>query len=88
MATRLDLEEKMSRVLQEKTALENKLKNLEKDLEEEKAAQKSAKSALIQEQLVSQSLKEELAKVNNQLQAFKEAELKEASESLKKTKKK
>jgi uncharacterized protein YlxW (UPF0749 family) len=77
MATRLDLEEKVNKLLQEKTALENKIKSEGKELEEEKAAHKATKKALAQEQIVNQSLKEELAKVTK-LKEVLEEDLKEA----------
>ncbi len=77
MATRLDLEEKMSKFLQEKTAFDEKLKAKDKELEEEKAAHQATKKALVQEQLVDQSLKEELQKMTKLKEAL-EDDLKEA----------
>jgi len=77
MATRLDLEEKMSKFIQEKGAIEQKLSNAAKDLEEEKTANQATKKALLQEQLVNQSLKEELEKVTK-LKETLEDDLKEA----------
>jgi len=85
MATRLDLEEKMNKFSQEQTTLNAKLKTKEKESEEEKAAYQATKNALVQEQLVNQSLKEELAKVTK-LKETLEEDLKEAlvtSKSLK-----
>jgi len=61
-ATRIQLEEKEGRFLQEKTALEEKAKTKEKEAEEAKAALEATKKILVQEQLVNQSLKEELQK--------------------------
>jgi predicted Holliday junction resolvase-like endonuclease len=70
MATRLDLEEKMSKVGREQQAREAKLKAAEKALEEEKAGHEAADRALIQEQAVNNSLKEELGKVTKQKEAL------------------
>jgi hypothetical protein len=64
MAARLALEEKTSKYVQEKSALEEKAKAKEKEAQELKAALEVAQKALAQEQLVNQSLKEELQKVN------------------------
>jgi hypothetical protein len=61
MATRLDAEEKLVKFTQEKQALEEKLKAKEQELIEEKTAHQATKKALVQEQLVNQSLKEECA---------------------------
>lgn len=63
MATRLDLEEKMSKVAQERVRDEKRIGSLNKALEEEKAAHQSAKKALTEEQAAGQSLKEELNKI-------------------------
>jgi hypothetical protein len=86
MATRLDLEEKMTKFAQGKVAMEEKLKNTTEALEEEKAAHQAIKKALLQEQLVNQSLKEELAKVTKLKEALEE-DLKEALVAAKKSKK-
>ena len=77
MATRLDLEEKMNKFTEEKTALETKLSNLTQELDEDKAAHQATKKALLQEQLVNQSLKEEIQKVTKLKEALEE-DLKEA----------
>ncbi len=63
MFTRMDLEEKMTKAIQDKAALETKLNDVTKDLETEKALSQELKKELIQERLVTQSLKEELYKV-------------------------
>ncbi|MCX5703273.1 MAG: hypothetical protein NT066_02105, partial [Candidatus Omnitrophica bacterium] len=88
MATRLDLEEKMNKFSQEKKAIEGKLKALENELQEEKATLGVTKKAVLQEQLINQSLKEELSKLTKLKEALEE-DLKEAlvhakSEKLKK----
>ncbi len=72
MMTRLDSEEKLSKFLQEKQALEAKLASANQALEEEKAGMGAAKKALLQEQLVNQSLKDELQKVNKLKEALEE----------------
>lgn len=77
MVTRLDLEEKMAKFAQGKKAMDDKIKAVEKELEEEKAANETTKKALVQEQLVGQSLKDELAKVTKLKEALEE-DLKEA----------
>lgn len=65
VALRLELEEKISKFAQEKTAAEENIKALKQELEKEKATHEVTKKALLQEQLVSQSLKEELEKIAN-----------------------
>lgn len=77
IATRLDLEEKMSKLMQEKLGLEKKLNDLTEGLEAEKAGHQATQKALLQEQLVNQSLKEEIAKVTKLKEALEE-DLKEA----------
>ena len=77
MATRLDLEEKMGKFMQEKQALEKKINDLTQALEEEKAGHRTTQKALLQEQLVNQSLKEEIVKVTK-LKETLEEDLKEA----------
>jgi len=63
MFTRMDLEERMTKAMQDRAALETKLNDVTKDLETEKALSQELKKGLIQERLVTQSLKEELYKV-------------------------
>jgi stress-induced morphogen len=63
MSMRLQLEEKMSKFSQEKSALEEKAKAKEKEAQELKAELEATKKTLAQEQLVNESLKEELQKV-------------------------
>ena len=69
---RLDAEEKMSKFSQEKPVLEEKLKMAEKELQDEKAAHQATKTAFAQEQLVNQSLKEEILKVTKLKDALEE----------------
>ena len=77
MYTRIDLEEKMTKCLQEKTKAEEKLSVAEKALEAGKASLQATKDSLTQEQLVNQSLKEELQRVTKLKEAL-EDDLKEA----------
>ena len=79
MGQRLDLEERLSKINQEKVAT---LDKLQKDLEEEKAAHLNSKKALTEEQLINQSLKEELQKVVKVKEAL-EKDLKDALASKK-----
>lgn len=72
MAARLDLEEKMSKVAQDKQNTEKNISDLTRQLEEEKAAHEVTKKALVQEQLVNQSLKEEIEKVTKLKEALEE----------------
>ena len=72
MAARLALEEKTSKYVQEKSALEEKAKAKEKEAQELKAALEAAQKALAQEQLVDQSLKEELQKVTKLKETLEE----------------
>lgn len=85
MATRLELEEKLSKFTQDKLGTEEKLKSLTQELEEEKAAHQATKKALLQEGLVSISLKEEIQKVIKLKEALEE-DLKEALVASKSTK--
>ncbi|MDD5254932.1 MAG: hypothetical protein PHR11_02625 [Candidatus Omnitrophica bacterium] len=77
MATRMDLEEKMSAFTQQKSAADDKAAQLNKTLEDEKAAHQATRNALTQEKLVNQSLKEELEKIIKLKEALEE-DLKEA----------
>jgi len=88
MRTRLDCEEKLNNFSKEKTATENKVHAATQALEEERVALTAAKKALLQEQLVSQSLKEEIEKITK-LKETLEEDLKEALVKIKaeKTKK-
>lgn len=74
---RMNAEEEKLKLIQENSTLQEKLKKSEQALEEEKAGAQATKKALVQEQLVNQSLKDELEKVNKVKEAL-EADLKEA----------
>jgi hypothetical protein len=63
MAVRLDAEEKLAAFSGEKQAFEEKLKAKEQELIDEKTAHQATKKSLLQEQLVNQGLKEELARL-------------------------
>ena len=86
MSARLQLEEKMSKFSSEKSALEEKAKAKEKEAEEAKQNFETTKKALVQEQLVNESLKEELQKVSK-LKEILENDLKNALVAEKKAKK-
>ena len=78
MAVRLQLEEKINKFSQERAVLEEKVKAKEKEAEEAKAALEEVKKILVQEQLINQSLKDELQKVAKPKEASG-ANLKKAS---------
>lgn len=86
MVARLALEEKTSKYVQEKSVLEEKAKAKENQVQELEVSLDTAKKALVQDQLVSQSLKEELQKVTKLKEALEE-ELRQALVNGKKTKK-
>lgn len=77
MELRLDVEEKLSNLGNAKEKLEDRVKALTQELEEEKVSHQVNKKSLLQEQLVNQSLKEELAKITKLKEAL-EDDLKEA----------
>jgi uncharacterized membrane protein YhiD involved in acid resistance len=77
IAKRLDAEEKLNKLLQEKPTQEEKLNKAQNDLEEEKVNHEATKKELEQERLVNMSLKEELQKLTK-LKEKLEDDLKEA----------
>lgn len=77
MASRMESEEKLLKLQQEKAKLENALQNATQALETERASHEATKKLLLEEQLVTKSLKEELAKVTK-LKETLEENLKEA----------
>jgi len=83
MANRIVLEERMSKFSQDRSSLEEKAKAKEKEAEELKQALDTAHKSLVQEQLINQSLKEELQKITK-LKDTLEADLKQAKEEGKK----
>jgi len=86
MAARLALEERMSKFSQDKSALEEKAKAKEKEAQELRDTLEATKKALVQNQLVNQSLKEELEKVTKLKEALEE-NLKETAAGANKSKK-
>src|SRR5512136_2428568 len=62
-ASSWDLEQRMSKFVQEKKTLDAELDGLTKDLEAEKAGHEITKTSLTQEQMINSSLKEELQKI-------------------------
>ena len=86
MAMRLALEEKTSKYAQDKSASDEKVKAKENQVQELKVALEAVKKTLIQDQLVSQSLKEELEKVTK-LKENLEEELRQVLVNVKKPKK-
>ena len=86
MVARLALEEKTGKYAQEKAALEEKAKAKENQVEELTVSLEGTKKALVQEQLINISLKEELAKVTK-LKETLEEELRQALIDGKKIKK-
>ncbi len=72
-----DMEQKANKFTQEKTVLDKKLADLSKDIEAEKTLHESTKKALVQEQMINNSLKEELHKMTKLKEAL-ETDLKEA----------
>lgn len=85
-SARLALEERTSKYVQEKAAIEEKVKAMENQIQELKVALEATSKALVQDQLVNQSLKEELQKVIKVKEGLDE-ELKQASVDGKKLKK-
>jgi chromosome segregation ATPase len=77
MVTRIELEENLNKISQEKNALEQKLNSITRSLNEEKISLDETKKSLAQEQSVSESLREELQKVTK-LKETLEEDLKEA----------
>ena len=83
MANRIALEERMSKFSQDRSSLEEKAKAKGKEAEELKQALDTVNKSLVQEQLINQSLKEELEKITK-LKDTLEADLKQAKEEGKK----
>ena len=77
ISKRLDAEEKLTKFMQDKPAVEQRLKQLEKESVDQKAALETTQKTLEQEQLVNMSLKEELEKLTK-LKETLEEDLKEA----------
>lgn len=76
-SARFDLEDKINNLGREKDSIEQKLSALSKEFEAEKAAHQADKNTLQQEQLVTQTLKDELQRMVKLKEAL-EKDLKEA----------
>lgn len=74
---RIEMEEQSTNFLKEKSNFVESIKQLTAQLEEEKAANQSTKKALVEEQLMSDSLKQEVEK-EARLKQVLEENLKEA----------
>ena len=72
MLTRIELEEKISKFTQDRAVSDGKLNSISSELGEEGSAHEATKKALLQEQLVNQSLKEELEKITKLKEALEE----------------
>jgi hypothetical protein len=70
--TRLDIEEKLSKFMQDKSSIDAKLTALSKELEAERENHASTKKMLLQEQLINESLKNELQKVSKLKETLEE----------------
>lgn len=77
MAMRLDIEEKINKFSQENATLQERLNRKDVELTEERSSHQATKKAMAQEQLVNESIKDELQKVTK-LKETLEADLKEA----------
>jgi hypothetical protein len=76
-ASSWDMEQRMSKFVQEKKALDAQLTGLVKELGAEKAGHEITQKALAQEEMINSSLKEELQKITK-LKVALEEDLKEA----------
>jgi len=72
MLQRMDIEEKMSKSAQDNAALALKLKTIQKELNDEIAAHQATKKMLIQEQMIGESLKDDLQRVTKIKEALEE----------------
>ncbi|MFH0855312.1 MAG: hypothetical protein V1869_02165 [Candidatus Omnitrophota bacterium] len=86
MFQRMELEEKTGKLALDNANAAGKLKELQKQLDQEAASNLATKKALIQEQLISSSLKEDLQKLVKVKETLEE-ELKKQLKANKKAKK-
>ena len=84
MDSRLESEQKLGEFMKQKSSLEDKINKIQQELTEEKAALEATKKSLVQEQLISNSLKTELEKISKLKEALEE-DLKEALVEVKST---
>lgn len=83
MLQRLEMEEKMTKLLQDNISSSGKLKEMQKQLDEAKDNLETAKKELAQEQLVTASLKEDLQRLTKAKDALEEELKKELGSSIK-----
>jgi cell division protein FtsL len=83
--TRMEIEERLSKLMQGKSTADDQLRSLKEELAKERSTRQATEKALLQEQLVNESLKEELSKVTR-LKETLEADLKAALEANQKMK--
>jgi hypothetical protein len=83
MVSRLEAEEKLAEFNQQKQALEEKIKAKEQELVVERETHQATKKALVQEQLVNNSLKEELSKLTGSSAAQSTSKTQDKSEKRK-----
>jgi hypothetical protein len=86
MAQRFDVEEKIAKLSQEKALLAQSLKAQENESQEDRSALEAAKKALLQEQLVCQTIKDDLQKLTKINESL-ELKLKESLKTVKRVKK-
>jgi hypothetical protein len=84
MDSRLESEQKLEETMKLKSGFEEKINKVQKELDEGKAVLEANRKSLIQEQLVSNSLKDELEKISKLKEALEE-KLKEALVKVKST---
>lgn len=66
MSARFDIEDKLGKLSRANAGLQEELKGAQKKLADEKAAREECKKALMQEQMITQSLKDEIEKLVRQ----------------------
>ncbi len=72
MDSRLESEQKLGGFMKQKSGLEDKINKIQQELAEEKATLEATKKSLVQEQLISNSLKTELEKISKLKEALEE----------------
>jgi DNA repair exonuclease SbcCD ATPase subunit len=77
MNIRLESEQKLDEFGKQKTSLEERINKVQQELSEDRAALEATKKSLVQEQLISKSLKSELEKISRLKEALEE-DLKDA----------
>jgi hypothetical protein len=69
MLSRLEVEEKMNKVVQEDQKRNFNVRKIQEEMVDERISHQQTKEALVREQLISQSLREELEKKNREQDA-------------------